>query len=765
MRTVTNAKGESYTVFDPKYDVEKRKLESFLKEFSANTDEVDKKYGKRRYMIQMQKIANRELTILEILSEDLESYFSSQNKQDDLILLDSIFNNTKTYVNLFKEAVDDLMPNPSKQLPVDEMLMEKSDIIRKHRLQNMNNLSNEDKDKLDKNKSGIPKELTRRYELIIIPGPGSKNKTVPLRQLRAEQIGSLQTIKGIVVKMTDVKPFLKVASYSCDICGYEIYQVNHQRTYMPLISCESEQCRNNHSQGDIMQINRASKFLSFQEITIQEPTNEVPTGHVPRSIKISCFGSTTRKCAPGDMIIVTGVYLPRMLDDARLKNKMIHDTYIEAFKIEKEKKNYQETKINPETINILKKDKSNTLYLNLAKSIAPEIFGMEDIKKALLLLLVGGVDKTLPDGMKIRGNLNILLMGDPGIAKSQLLKYISHISPRGVYTTGKGSSGVGLTAAVVKDPVTNDLVLEGGALVLADMGVCCIDEFDKMSDYDRANIHEVMEQQTVSIAKAGITTRLNARTSVLAAANPAYGRYNMNLTPHENINLPAALLSRFDLLFLLLDEVNPERDLELARHVAYVHQHKKVNNDNNKDSKIYNEEFIREYIAQAKKCRPTIPQDLHNFIVQKYVEKRKLEIEQKNKQGYQYITPRSLLAVIRLSQALAKLRMNDKVKQEDVDEALRLVEVSQSSINKKDNKEGLATFDGVGKKTDAKSQIYNIVSELCKNDKNKTVKIDVIRKKIRLRNFTDKQLENMLQEYVNLSILYVDENHTEVTLL
>ena len=562
--------------------------------------------------------------------------------------------------------------------------------------------------------------------------------------------------------MTDVKPFLKVASYSCDVCGYEIYQVINQRTYMPLISCESEQCRNNHSQGDIMQINRASKFLSFQEITIQEPTNEVPTGHVPRSIKISCFGSTTRKCAPGDMIIVTGVYLPRMLDDARLKSKMIHDTYIEAFKIEKEKKNYQETKINSETINMLKKDKS--LYINLAKSIAPEIFGMEDIKKALLLLLVGGVDKTLPDGMKIRGNLNILLMGDPGIAKSQLLKYISHLSPRGVYTTGKGSSGVGLTAAVVKDPVTNDLVLEGGALVLADMGVCCIDEFDKMSDYDRANIHEVMEQQTVSIAKAGITTRLNARTSVLAAANPVYGRYNTSLTPHENINLPAALLSRFDLLFLLLDEVNPERDLELARHVAYVHQHKKVNSDN-KDNKIYNEEFIREYIAQAKKCKPTIPQDLHNFIVQKYVEKRKLEIEQKNKQGYQYITPRSLLAVIRLSQALAKLRMNDKVKQEDVDEALRLVDVSQSSINKKENKEGLATFDGVGKKMDAKSQIYNIVSELCKSDKNKTVKIDVIKKKIRLRNFTDKQLENMLQEYVNLSILYVDENHTEVTLL
>ena len=766
MKTVNNPKGESYTIFDPNYEMEKKKIESFLSEFKSNDEETDKKYGKKKYMILMQKISNRELSILEIFTEDLESYFTSQNKPEDLALLDCIFNNTKTYINLFKEAVDDLIPSSTKQLPIEEVFMNKADIIQKHRLQNLNNLSNEEKDKANKKKNGIPKELTRRYELIIIPGPGSKLKAIPLRQLKAYQIGSLQTIKGIVVKMTDVKPFLKVASYSCDVCGYETYQVNHQRTYMPLLDCQSEQCRNNRSHGDIMQINRASKFLSFQEITIQEPTNEVPTGHVPRSIKISCFGSTTRKCAPGDMIIVTGVYLPRMIDDSRLKSKLIHDTYIEAFKIEKEKKNYNETRMNPEMITLLKKDKSNsTLYLNLAKSIAPEIFGMEDIKKALLLLLVGGVDKNMSDGMKIRGNMNILLMGDPGIAKSQLLKYISHISPRGVYTTGKGSSGVGLTAAVVKDPVTNDLVLEGGALVLADMGVCCIDEFDKMSDYDRANIHEVMEQQTVSIAKAGITTRLNARTSVLAAANPVYGRYNINLTPHENINLPAALLSRFDLLFLLLDEVNPERDLELARHVAYVHQHKKVNNDNNKDNKIYNEEFIREYIAQAKRCRPTIPQDLHNFIVQKYVEKRKLEIEHKNKQGYQYITPRSLLAVIRLSQALAKLRMNDKVKQEDVDEALRLVEVSQSSINKKENKEGLVNFDGVGKKTDVKSQIYNIVADLCKNDKNKTVKIDVIKKKIRGRNFTDKQLENMLTEYVNLSILYVDENHTEVTLL
>merc|ERR1719428_266918 len=191
----------------------------------------------------------------------------------------------------------------------------------------------------------------------------------------------------------------------------------------------------------------------------------------------------------------------------------------------------------------------------------------------MILLLVGGVHKQKDDGMKLRGDMHMLLMGDPGVAKSQLLKHVCRVAPRAVYTSGKGSSSVGLTAAIVKDPNTSEVTLEGGALVMADRGLCAIDEFDKMDESDRTAIHEVMEQQTVSIAKAGITTSLNARTTVLAAANPAYSRWNLNKSIVENINLPDSLLSRFDLQFVLIDKVDNSSDMKLAQHVGYVHQY------------------------------------------------------------------------------------------------------------------------------------------------------------------------------------------------
>ena len=299
------------------------------------------------------------------------------------------------------------------------------------------------------------------------------------------------------------------------------------------------------------------------------------------------------------------------------------------------------------------------IFTKLARSIAPEIYGMIDVKKALLLQLVGGCTREMADGMRIRGDINICLVGDPGMAKSQLLKAVSVIAPRCVYTTGKGSSGVGLTAAVNRDTLTGETVLEGGALVrrcwsayrslsllsthththtnqlqvLADMGICCIDEFDKMEESDRTAIHEVMEQQTVSIAKGGITTTLNARTAILAAANPLYGRYNLAKSPAQNINLETALLSRFDLIFLLLDKSDEEQDRRLAEHITYVHRecsHPDL------EFEPYGPEFLRAYIAMARRNEPYVPPELASKIVNEYVELRKTDQEdsKKNKETH-----------------------------------------------------------------------------------------------------------------------------------
>lgn len=313
-------------------------------------------------------------------------------------------------------------------------------------------------------------------------------------------------------------------------------------------------------------------------------------------------------------------------------------------------------------------------YTRLASSIAPEIYGHLDVKKALLLLLVGGVDKR-PDGMKIRGNINICLMGDPGVAKSQLLGYINRLATRGQYTTGRGSSGVGLTAAVLKDPLTGEMMLEGGALVLADQGVCCIDEFDKMAEHDRTAIHEVMEQQTISIAKAGIMTTLNARVSILAAANPAFGRYNARRTIEQNIQLPAALLSRFDLLWLIQDKPDRDNDLRLAKHITYVHQHGRHPATR---VKAMDMNLMRRYIALCKRKEPTIADELTEYIVGAYVELRR---EARNSKDMTFTSARNLLGILRLSTALARLRLADLVDRNDVAEALRLLEMSKDSLN------------------------------------------------------------------------------------
>ena len=539
-------------------------------------------------------------------------------------------------------------------------------------------------------------------------------------------------LEGIVTKCSLVRPKVVKSVHYCPATTKTM-----ERTYTDLTSFDAYPSTaaypTQDEEGNKLETEFGlSKYKDHQTITIQEMPEKAPAGQLPRSVDIIADNDLVDLAKPGDRVQVIGSYRAMPGKQNGYTNGTFKCLLI-ANNVALLSKEVTPS-ITGEDVAKCKKfaKQKGDVFAMLAKSLAPSIHGHEYIKQALLCQLLGGVEKNLLNGSRLRGDINLLLIGDPSVAKSQLLRYVLHTAPRAITTTGRGSSGVGLTAAVTTDQETGDRRLEAGAMVLADRGIVCIDEFDKMTDMDRTAIHEVMEQGRVTISKAGIHARLNARCSVLAAANPVYGRYNPFKTPMENIGLQDSLLSRFDCLFIMLDTIDVDSDRKIADHVVRMHRYRdarepdgqvlvtaadaevlstrdiddrtgqeeetpvyeKYNellhgNSRKKTDKVVSVQFMKKYIHIAKCIRPVLTKEASEMLADEYANLRSNDFEA-GVTRTQPVTPRALETLIRLSTAHAKARLSKQVEEEDAELAIQLVQFAyfKKVLDKKKKKGG-----------------------------------------------------------------------------
>uniref|UniRef100_A0A336K914 DNA replication licensing factor MCM4 n=1 Tax=Culicoides sonorensis TaxID=179676 RepID=A0A336K914_CULSO len=508
------------------------------------------------------------------------------------------------------------------------------------------------------------------HQIQVRPFNAEQNRN--MRALNPEDIDQLISVNGMVIRVSNIIPEMREAFFKCMVCSFTTsVEIDRGRIAEPTLCTH---CNTNHC---FQLVHNRSQFSDKQLIKLQESPDDMTAGQTPHNILLYSHNDLCDKVQPGDRVTVTGIYraIPVQENPRQRSVKSVYKTHIDVVHFRKidNKRLYEEEDgkdhmFTPERIELLRKlSEKPDVYDRLARTVAPSIYENLDIKKGILLQLFGGTKKKLATAGRqdFRAEIHILLCGDPGTSKSQLLQYVYHLVPRSQYTSGKGSSAVGLTAYVTKDVETKQLVLQTGALVLADNGVCCIDEFDKMNDSIRSVMHEVMEQQTLSIAKAGIICQLNARTSILAAANPCESQWNKNKTIIENVQLPHTLMSRFDLIFLVLDPQDELYDKRLATHLVSLY----YKNRQDDEDTLFDMSVLRDYLAYAKEhIHPVLSEEAQQRLVQAYVDMRKVGAGRGQISAY----PRQLESLIRLAEAHAKVRLSPEVKVIDVEEAWRL---------------------------------------------------------------------------------------------
>lgn len=490
-----------------------------------------------------------------------------------------------------------------------------------------------------------------------------------IRGLRNLHLNTLVKVNGIVTRVSNILPQINVVKFICTKCN---------GTFGPYVvdrpDFKPNSCFECNSKGPFLINSQETLYKDFQKITIQEVPGSVLPGNLPRNKEVICYYDLIDKTKPGDEVEVVGVYKNNFCLSLNNKNGFpVFSTVIEANSILNKQSEFSTLKINEDDVKMIQKySKKENIKQIIFNSIAPSIFGHLEIKKALALALFSGERKVFKD-KTVKGDINVLMLGDPGTAKSQFLRYIQGIMHKSILTTGKGASSVGLTASVQRDPVTKEWALEGGALVLADGGICMIDEFDKMNENDRVSIHEAMEQQTVSISKAGIITSLNARCGIIAAANPLRGKYNSSLNFHQNVNLSDPIISRFDILCVVKDVIDVDLDTKMGKFVLENHSniqdfhHEKKRKEDEKE--MLSQDLLKKYLIYARNnIHPQIKEVDLQKISHFYTEIRK---ESLNSSGIP-ITVRNIESIIRMSEAFAKMRLSNTVSQQDIDDAIQI---------------------------------------------------------------------------------------------
>ncbi|XP_061227770.1 DNA replication licensing factor MCM5 [Neopsephotus bourkii] len=615
-----------------------KRFKEFLRQYRVGTDRTGFTF---KYRDELKRHYNLGQYWIEVEMEDLASF--------DEDLADYLYKQPAEHLQLFEEAAKEVADEVTRPRPSGEETLQDIQVMLK-----------------------------------------SDANAASIRSLKSDQMSHLVKIPGIVIAATPVRAKATRIAIQCRSCRNTITNIAVRpglEGYALPRKCNTEQAGRPKCPLDPYFIMPDKcKCVDFQVLKLQESPDAVPHGEMPRHLQLYCDRYLCDKVVPGNRVTIMGIY--SIKKSAHSKNKGrdnvgvgIRSAYIRVVGIQVDTEGSGHSvagSVTPQEEEELRHLAAMpNIYETIAKSIAPSIYGSTDIKKAIACLLFGGSRKRLPDGLTRRGDINLLMLGDPGTAKSQLLKFVEKCSPIGVYTSGKGSSAAGLTASVIRDPSSRNFFMEGGAMVLADGGVVCIDEFDKMREDDRVAIHEAMEQQTISIAKAGITTTLNSRCSVLAAANSVFGRWD-ETKGEENIDFMPTILSRFDMIFIVKDVHNEERDMTLAKHVMSLHVSALTQTQAVEGEIELNK--LKKLISFCRmKCGPRLSAAAAEKLKNRYILMRsgtRQHEQESDRRSSIPITVRQLEAVVRIAESLAKMKLQPFATEADVEEALRLFQVS-----------------------------------------------------------------------------------------